>query len=252
MKKRTKIILSVLAVLLAGGIGLAAWQWNNLQALKYGLSMDTAALDEKIQENSAALDEAMDRYQVEKYEITQDELAALTDGSLSPQEVAQKLLESREPPKAAVPETPAGSQQTGEEGQSAAPGESAAPEQSGAVSSAPLSAEEQEIQQLIATMYVLQATYEGKLEAEVQGAIDEYLAGEQTSENRTRVVYKRIEGLLAMEKECDAQVAQVVSRLRELLKATGQSEDLAKQAEAAYQQEKSLKKAYYLNAFRGG
>lgn len=246
MKKRTKIILSVLAVFLAGGIGLAAWQWNNLQALKYGLSMDTAALDEKIQENSAALDEAMERYQVEKYEITQDELAALTDGSLSPQEVARKLLESREPPKAAAPETPAGSQQTGEGSQSADPG------QSGAASSVPLSAEEQEIQQLIATMYVLQASYEEKLNAEVQGAIDEYLAGEHTSENRTRVVYKRIEGLLAMEKECDAQVAQVVSRLRELLKATGQSEDLAKQAEAAYQQEKSLKKAYYLNAFRGG
>ena len=246
MKKRTKIILSVLAVFLAGGIGLAAWQWNNLQALKYGLSMDTAALDEKIQENSAALDEAMERYQVEKYEITQDELAALTDGSLSPQEVAQKLLESREPPKAAAPETPAGSQQTGEGSQSADPG------QNGGPVSEPLSAEEREIQQLIATMYVLQASYEEKLNAEVQGAIDEYLAGEHTSENRTRVVYKRIEGLLAMEKECDAQVAQVVSRLRELLKATGQSEDLAKQAEAAYQQEKSLKKAYYLNAFRGG
>ena len=246
MKKRTKIILSVLAVFLAGGIGLAAWQWNNLQALKYGLSMDTAALDEKIQENSAALDEAMDRYQVEKYEITQDELAALTDGSLSPQEVAQKLLESREPPKAAAPEASAGSQQTGEGSQSADPG------QNGGPVSAPLSAEEQEIQQLIATMYVLQASYEEKLNAEVQGAIDEYLAGEHTSENRTRVVYKRIEGLLAMEKECDAQVAQVVSRLRELLKATCQSEDLAKQAEAAYQQEKSLKKAYYLNAFRGG
>ena len=250
MKKRTKIILSVLAVFLAGGIGLAAWQWNNLQALKYGLSMDTAALGEKIQENSAALDEAMERYQVEKYEITQDELAALTDGSLSPQEVAQKLLESREPPLAAAPEVSAGSQQTGEGSQSAAPGESTVPDQSGAAAS--LSAEEREIQQLIATMYVLQASYEEKLNAEVQGAIDEYLAGEHTSENRTRVVYKRIEGLLAMEKECDAQVAQVVSRLRELLKATGQSEDLAKQAEAAYQQEKSLKKAYYLNAFRGG
>lgn len=246
MKKRTKIMLAVLALLVGGGIGLAAWQWNNLQALNYGLTMDTAALGEKIQENSAALDEAMDRYQVEKYEITQDELAALTDGSLSAQEVARKLLESREPPKAAAPEGTAGGQQTGETGQSAAP------EQSSGASSAPLSAEEQEIQQLIATMYVLQATYEGKLEAEVQGAIDEYLAGEQTSENRARVVYKRIEGLLAMEKECDAQVAQVVSRLRELLKATGQSEELAKQAEAAYQQEKSLKKAYYLNAFRGG
>ena len=54
------------------------------------------------------------------------------------------------------------------------------------------------------------------------------------------------------DEECDGEVAAVVSRLRELLKATGQDDTLARQVEETYREEKSLKKAYYLNAFRNG
>ena len=224
MKKRTKILLGVLAVAAAAGTGAAAWQWNNLSALRYGMTMDQETLNQKIEENRTTLNEAMDRYQVEQYEIPEDKLTRLTDGSLSPQEAAQELLEQEDQTKSASSSAPA--------------------EQ--------LSAEEQEIRRLIATMYVLQATYEQKVEAVAQAAIDEYTAGEHTPENKTKVVYDRVQELLDMEADCDAQVAEVTARLRQLLKATGQSDDLAKQVEQTYQQEKSLKKASYLNKFQNG
>lgn len=76
---------------------------------------------------------------------------------------------------------------------------------------------QEEIREEIATMYVLRSTYVGKLEAIVQSAIDEYTAGEHTSERRTQVVYGKLEELTALEKECDQKVAAVVARLRELL-----------------------------------
>ena len=66
------------------------------------------------------------------------------------------------------------------------------------------------------------------------------------------MVRGKLDELIAMEKECDGQVAAVVSRLRELLKATGQDDTLARQVEKTYKEEKSLKKAYYLNEFRNG
>ena len=228
MKKRTKIILCTVAVLAAAGVGAAAWQWNNLSALRYGMTMDQETLNQKIEENRTTLNEAMDRYQVEQYEIPEDKLSQLTDGSLTPQEAAKELLEQEDQKKAS----------------SGGDSASAPAEQ--------LSAEEQEIRQLIATMYVLQATYEGKVAAVAQAAIDEYTAGEHTPENKTKVVYDRVQELLNMEKECDAQVAEVTARLRQLLKVTGQSDDLAKQVEQTYQQEKSLKKAAYLNKFQNG
>lgn len=231
MKKRTKILLCAAAVLAAAGVGAAAWQWNNLSALRYGMTMDQETLNQKIEENRAALNEAMDRYQVEQYEIPEDKLSQLTDGSLTPQEAAKELLEQEDQKKAASSGRDSASSST--------PAEQ-------------LSAEEQEIRRLIATMYVLQATYEGKVEAVAQAAIDEYTAGEHTQENKTKVVYARVQELLDMEADCDAQVSAVTTRLRELLKATGQSDDLAKQVEQTYQQEKSLKKAAYLNKFQNG
>ena len=101
-------------------------------------------------------------------------------------------------------------------------------------------------------MYVLRSTYVGKLEAIAQSAIDEYTAGAHTEENRKQVVYDKLDQLTALEKECDAQVAQVVSRLRELLKQAGRDDALAKQVEQTYQNEKSLKKAAYLEQFQNG
>ena len=91
MKKRTKILLCTAAVLAAAGAGAAAWQWNNLSALRYGVTMDQETLNQKIEENRIALSEAMDRYQVEQYEIPEDKLSQLTDGSLTPGEVAEAV-----------------------------------------------------------------------------------------------------------------------------------------------------------------
>ena len=154
-------------------------------------------------------------------------LLQLVDGTLSVEDSAKKLLDESVPGA----ETPDGqsSQQTAEK-----------------------SDVEAQIQEQIAQMYVLRSTYVSKLESIAQAAIDEYTQGEHTAENKADVVYKRLEELTALEKECDAQVAQVVERLRSLLKQAGKDDSLAKQVEATYQEEKSLKKAAYLEEFRNG
>lgn len=228
MKKGTKIALGILGAVLVVGGAAAAWQWNNLSALRYGLTMDQDTLDAKLEENQAVLDQAMEDYDIGGYTFSEEEVAQLTDGTLSAQEAARKLLEQKTD---AAQEEPAGEQP-------AQPVETPDPEA--------------EIKELIATMYALRASYLGKLDAVVQSAIDEYTAGEHTADNRTKVVYSKIDELAAMEKECDGQVADVVSRLREVLKAAGKDDTLARQVEETYREEKSLKKAYYLNEFRKG
>ena len=40
MKKGVKIAIGIVGVLVVGGAALAAWQWNNLNALRYGLTLD--------------------------------------------------------------------------------------------------------------------------------------------------------------------------------------------------------------------
>ena len=220
--------------------------------------MDTGTLSERAEENRKTLDKAMEDYQIPAYTFSEEEMAQLASGELSEEEAASRLLgqsgsgetetaEEPEPSQSQAPSESPSASQTPSASQSAAPSQS--PAQSGDNSTQEAEAE---LRQLVATMYVLQATYEGKLEAIVQEAIDEYTAGEHTSENRTKIVYSKYDALTKLEKECDQKVADIVARMRELLKATGQSESLADAVQKTYEEEKSLKKAYYIREFQEG
>ena len=228
MKRGGKIALGIVGALAVTGAGVAAWQWNNISALRYGMTMDRTAIEEKLAENEQTLASAMEEYSVSSYTFSEEELRQLSDGTLSVEEAAKKLLDESVP-GAEAPEGSSGQQQTVEK-----------------------SDVEAQIQEQIAQMYVLRSTYVSKLEAIAQAAIDEYTQGEHTEENKADVVYKRLEELTALEKECDAQVAQVVEQLRSLLKQAGKDDSLAQQVEKTYQEEKSLKKAAYLEEFRNG
>lgn len=228
MKRGGKIALGIVGALAVTGAGVAAWQWNNISALRYGMTMDRTAIEEKLAENEQTLASAMEEYSVSSYTFSEEELRQLSDGTLSVEEAAKKLLDESVP-GAEAPEGSSGQQQTAEK-----------------------SDVEAQIQEQIAQMYVLRSTYVSKLETIAQAAIDEYTQGEHTEENKADVVYKRLEELTALEKECDAQVAQVVEQLRSLLKQAGKDDSLAQQVEKTYQEEKSLKKAAYLEEFRNG
>ena len=258
MKKAGKIALAVAGVVLVAGAVTVAVQWNNIKALSYMMTMDTGTLSQRAEENRKTLDKAMEDYQIPAYTFSEEEMAQLASGELSEEEAASRLLgqsgsgetetaEEPEPSQSQAPSESPSASQTPSASQSAAPSQSASQSGDNATQEA-----EAELRQLVATMYVLQATYEGKLEAIVQEAIDEYTAGEHTSENRTKIVYSKYDALTKLEKECDQKVADIVARMRELLKATGQSESLADEVQKTYEEEKSLKKAYYIREFQEG
>ncbi|HJG87206.1 hypothetical protein [Pseudoflavonifractor capillosus] len=260
MKKAGKIALAVAGVVLVAGAVTVAVQWNNIKAVAYMMTMDTGTLSQRAEENRKTLDKAMEDYQIPSYTFSEEEMSQLASGELSEEEAAARILGENggttaepEPSQSGAPSQEPSPSQSTPPSQSPSASQSAQPAQS-ADQGGETSAQdaEAELRQLVATMYVLQATYEGKLEAIVQEAIDEYTAGEHTSENRTRIVYSKYDALTKLEQECDQKVADVVSRMRELLKATGQSESLADEVQRTYEEEKSLKKAYYIREFQEG
>lgn len=259
MKKAGKIALAVAGVVLVAGAVTVAVQWNNIKAVAYMMTMDTGTLSQRAEENRKTLDKAMEDYQIPSYTFSEEEMSQLASGELSEEEAAARILGENggtaepEPSQSGAPSQELSPSQSTPPSQSPSASQSAQPAQS-ADQGGETSAQdaEAELRQLVATMYVLQATYEGKLEAIVQEAIDEYTAGEHTSENRTRIVYSKYDALTKLEQECDQKVADIVSRMRELLKATGQSESLADEVQRTYEEEKSLKKAYYIREFQEG
>lgn len=224
MRTRTKVILTILALLAIAIGAVVVWQWNNLMALHDGLTMDPIAIQEELEEQQEQFDAVMDEYQVPHKEFTQEEIDQLVSGVLSTGEMADSMLQG---------EKPSNAQGQQEE------------------STDPTTDVEEAIQKEIATMYVLRATYEGKLEAIVQSALDEYAANDG-SRSREEIVYGKMNELTALEKECDRQVEEVTSRLRDLLTQAGKDTDLADQVEETYQAEKSMKKAYYIQKFQEG
>lgn len=241
MKKRTKIVLGVFGGLVVLGAAAVIWQWNNVQAVQMAMTMDSATIEQKLAENEQTLKQAMMDYHLADYNFSDEEVAALATGDLAAEDAVSMLTgrgedDGSQPDNGAAPEDSPSS-------------ESAAQEQQPAALPAPAQRTAQEkIQQQVATMYVLQATFQGKLDRIVQQAIAEYNAGEGSKQE---LVNKHLNEIAALEDECDACVSDVVSALKPLLEQTGQGNDLIKQIQQTYANEKSLKKAYYMNKLKG-
>lgn len=221
MSRRGKIGLTVVLVLLAAAAAVVVWRWNDVQALRYGLTLDPITIEERLDEQQQVIGDAMDEYGVPSYEFTPEELDRLVRGEVTPEQAAQEVLEHRDPPQGTDDEP--------------------TPEPA-------LSEAEQQIQRCIAEMYVLQSYYEGKLSA----IAADVAAAADTQEGRQQAVMAKLDELSALESECDAKVAAVVEDLRAYLAASGTDDALARQVEETYQTEKSLKKAYYLQLYQGG
>ncbi|MCQ2420293.1 MAG: hypothetical protein MJ118_04090 [Clostridia bacterium] len=253
MKKRGKIILCVLSVLVLVLAAAAFWQRGNIKALRYGMQMSSESLEQQMESSRKVMDDAMEEYHIAPHAFSEDELAALADGSLSIESAAELLCEEPEQ-EASAPEEPvqnaeSPAQQTAPS-ETEKPADAPAPQQPAGNTPAAPSLDDQ-IQQCVAQMYVLQATYEGKLDALVQSVIDEYASGELTQERKQQVIAGRVSEALALESECDTQVSEIVSKLRTLLSEAGKDDTLAVQIEQTYQEQKSLKKAQYLKQYRG-
>ncbi len=104
----------------------------------------------------------------------------------------------------------------------------------------------------IAKMYVLKSTFESKLEALFNEAKNHYksLTKEQRKESKAELAAKYYSKATALEASCDAQVDTVLKDLEQALKASGESTELVTKIRTAYNEEKSLKKAYYLNKYK--
>ncbi len=246
MKNRNKNVLWILGILALVLALTALWQRNNIKALFYGLRMSSDSLEQQMHDSRKVMDEAMEEFHIEPHTFSDEEIAALTDGTLSIETAAELLLgepEQQEP----VPDAPA--QEQAQAPAVEKPAGAPAPQQPAVQSAAP--SVDDQIQQCIAQMYVLQATYEGKLDALVQSVIDEYSSGELTQERKQQAIAGRISEALALESECDAQVDEVLTKLRSLLADAGRDDALVVQIEQTYQEQKSLKKAQYLKQYQG-
>lgn len=236
MKRKTKITCGVLAgVLLAvGAVGYA--QRGNVDAVLKAAQYSADEIEEKRKENQQKVQEKVDSMPaITVRDLTEEERQALRDGSVTQEELTEKLVEAVSP------------QPTPDRAADPAPAVSAPAEtQSAVVENAQW---EKDLSALVARVYVLREEYTIELDNMLSEAKAEYRA--MTAEQRTKTALMKfakgyVTRALALEKECDAKMDDVVSQMEAIIKENNGDMTLADTVVETYASEKSLKKAWYM------
>lgn len=272
MRKAIKIFLAVfLAICLAIGWLIYA-NWNSIEA--FILSMHTTEEDtlKELEENKKQLEEFLESEEnITVRDLTEDEEKALSEGTLSEEDLIKILTEpAPEPvgtPEPAKPpakepdqaETKTPTQTTSPPLTTTTPTPTSIPTQSSVLTAtaeptpSPSPSPEKRVSELIAKLYVQKSTYLGKLdeiEAQVRA---EFIASPDkwgTLQDAKKVfLSKYLPTVANWEKTCDDMVYGVLDEIRTELKKLGKDDSIVETMKTSYLEEKKLKKTYFINRY---
>lgn len=109
------------------------------------------------------------------------------------------------------------------------------------------------VAELVAKMYSIKADFVSKLSSFENDVIAQYKAlpaDQRTTAAKSKIVSENMNYIMGLEAQCDAQVQAVTSELTSIMVANGKSTALVDQINAAYINEKEIKKAYYVSLYK--
>ena len=257
-------------VLLAVGAALAAVIGFWLVPVSNYVKARTAPLDETILEAESSTREVVtisdtELSQLISGELTLDALADLpgvitvkpvgTTAGAAQGGGAANRSPADETSASAIAESEASSDAASREAQA----DAETPAQSSAVSTsgnASLSeaAYEGEVKALVQQLYAVKGRAEGGLNACIASAKAEYKSlppEQQTRSRKIAICMSKAGQLSALQASCDSEVNRIVSQMRSVLKANGQSTSLADQAMSSYKSQKSPRRAALMSQLYG-
>ena len=236
MSKKAKIILGIFVLFIALIAGLLVWQRNNVDAIVQFIQHDETSLEEMLIENEKQIDATLEEYpELQITPLDEETKQKLQEGSLSEAEVAEILTQTVKPDgdKPQIQPKPATDKKDSKPKKDVAQAN-------------------EEIAQLVARVYVIQADFLGKLaniEAKARAELHSLPKAEQTKERKVAIGKSHVGEMSKLESQCDGEISAIVSKVRKLLNESGQKTTLADTIQNTYEREKSLKKAYYMNRY---
>ena len=252
------VLLTVL-VLLAIASGMLAWRFREeIKAFDVSRQYSTKELEDQLAGNDQTIRDAVEASSdVTVRAPTDEEREALRDGSLTQEELIDRLTGSN---ATTVPKPPA--EQTGTAADSAKSGgseptedqpEPTEPERPVETKPEP-TAEQKDYQKklsaLVAQVYVLREEYVGALEDMEAAAKADYKAlpeSQRTSKKLAPLVSDYLAKATRLEKECDGRMDGIIAEMEKLIKENNGDMSLTDTVFNTYVNEKSLKKAWYMS-----
>ncbi len=233
MKKRTKVLIVAAAVFVLAVGTAAVWQRNNIIAV---YKMMTGDKDEIVREMNEGKEELQKELQ-EKYasvieDITAEQEEKILSGELTVEEVIEELKKKYET-------------RIADQGTTVYGGDSA----SNAVDDN-TAAIDKLIGDKVIEIYSLKAYYLGQL-GQLEAAVkNDYSALPENKRNlvgKKELVAKYMGRATSLMNQCDAKVEKVLSELKSGLDGYKADTSIIKRIRSAYENEKALKKAYYMS-----
>lgn len=244
MKKVLKVtLLSLGGSLLVLG-GLACWQYQNIQAAWSGLTTSPEQIQEEIQEVKTQVSDALITYNIKGIrDLTVEEEAKLRSGEITLEEAIDLMVSDKE-----------GNE--GEEQDTEDKGNTT--DQTNAVKEVNVTDEIKQqvddvVAQYAAQMYTLKAKYVSLLagvESRAKSAFFSLPKEQQNLKGLQKIGGSFIGEAMNLESQCNSEVGAMLLELEQSLKALGADTGVVDTMRKAYENEKSLKKAYYLSAFK--
>lgn len=219
MKRKTKILLTVLAVVTALAVALLWWQRNNLKALYLYLTLDEEAVKQQMEDTRLEHQQTLERdYAVVIRPPDRQQSDDLLDGKVTPEEVKAQLGISATPP------TPQPTKKTAEE----------------------------LLNECVAELYACKVDLMGTLGTMKQALLDRWIAlppQQRTIAKRTEMGMAALEECYELEVVVDEEVDAILDKYRLLLKDAGGDLTALDELWVYYCEEKATEKAYYMNKY---
>lgn len=217
---RRTTVLIILGVIVVSIAWLGILQRNNLKALYLAATSDTETLKQKQEEQDKQREELLHQYGLSKPDVSQPEGTAEDSGDGS-----------------TAAEDGTGTSQTPAQEPAVTPSQE--PEQSSDQMQA-------QLQSYVDQLYQVEAKYREFLSEMIEATKEEFWSlphDQQTKENKLTIVQSKMDGLIAQENACDAEVEKILSDMQATLKQYGQSNELVDEIRTYYQESKATWKA---------
>ncbi|MBQ7039769.1 MAG: hypothetical protein IJN39_04295 [Clostridia bacterium] len=265
MKKFLKILLIVI-LCVAIIVGFILYRnWNTVLGVIDGLRYSQEDVERMQQENKQELQNFLDDHQnVTVRDLTPEENEALANGEISQEDAIKIITGSVNLSDLKLDEPPDVSSSNPSSGDTSAVvtnQETQTPEQTTPTTTVteppavpqidPSKDSGQVLSELIATLYVQKSVYISKLDTleSTLGAEFEKVPKSEKKDEKARIISEYMPVIAEWEKTCDAVVYGILDQIEAELKKTGDDLTIIDKIDEAYQNEKRLKKAYYVNNY---
>ena len=239
MKKRY-IFLSILVVFIIAA-GVLLWiNADNIKAIYKATQYNTEEIEKQIQESEKKNTEILQQYNKENIKpLSEEDSEKLTKGELTEQEAIDLVLgRTQEPEK--VEEITTNPQQQ-------------PPQQQPEQQQPQMSVEDEDrLGELIAKVYVLKGKYNKLISDENYRAASDFYSlpkDQQTKEKKYERGVTFMRNVLRLQDECDGEMNKIFTEMADILKRNNMTTELVDEIKKAYEEEKELKKAYFVNKY---